>query len=103
MEKRFVDKIRGSGGHADIGTAEDGAIVEMKNYNGRLIILKENAIYEMVFADSIDPDRTNQNLSPTIHKLIITKDTGSPIVCKIFISAKTLFNNYHIIEGVNYF
>ena len=29
MEKRLVDKIRESGGHADIGTAEEGAIVEI--------------------------------------------------------------------------
>lgn len=101
MEKRLIDKIRGSGGHADIGTAEDGAIVEMKNYDGKLIILKEKAIYEMIFADSIDPDRTNENLAPTIHKLIINKGADSPIVCKTFISAKTLFNNDHIIEEVN--
>ena len=101
MERRLVDKIRESGGHADIGTAEDGAIVGMKNYDGRLIILKEKAIYEMVFADSIDPDRTNENLAPTIHKLIIDKGADSLIVCKTFISAKTLFNNDHIIEEVN--
>ena len=65
MEKRFVDKIRESVGHADIGTAEDGAIVEMKNYNGRLIILKENAIYEMVFR--FHRSRQNQPKSFTDH------------------------------------
>lgn len=101
MDKRLIDKIRESGGHADIGTAEEGAIVEMKNYDGRLIILKEKAIYEMVFADFIDPDRTNEYLSPTIHKLIINKGADSPIVCKTFIIAKTLFNNDNIIEEVN--
>jgi len=72
-EKRPIDRKRESGGHADIGSEEDGAIVEMKNIGGRLLIIKERSIYEMVMADDIDPERTNINLPTTIHKLIIDK------------------------------
>ena len=75
QEKKLVDKIRESSGQTEIGTDEDGAILEMKNYNGKVIIIKEKAIYELVFADDIDPERTNENLSPTINKLIVNKDT----------------------------
>ena len=100
-EKKLVDRIRDYGGQAEIGTREDGAILEMKNYNGKLIIIKEKAIYELIFADEIDPDRTNENLAPTINKLIINKGAESSIVCKTFITAKTLFNNDHIIQSIN--
>lgn len=90
-EKRPIDRIRDSGGHADIGTLEDGAIIEMKNIGGRLLIIKERAIYEMVMADTIDPERTNINLPTTIHKLIIDKGTESETVSRTLLTAMTLF------------
>jgi hypothetical protein len=100
-EKRSIDRIRELGGSANIGTIEDGAIVEMRNIGGRLLIIKERSIYEMVLADSIDPQRTNINLPPTIHKLIIDKGTESEIVAKTFLTAKTLFKPEYIIDTVN--
>lgn len=101
QEKKLVDKIRESSGQTEIGTDEDGAILEMKNYNGKVIIIKEKAIYELVFADDIDPERTNENLSPTINKLIVNKGAESKIVSKTFITAKTLFNNDHIMQSIS--
>lgn len=100
-EKRPIDRIRDSGGYADIGTIEDGAIVEMKNFGGRLLIIKERSIYEMSFADSIDPQRTNISLPPTIHKLIIDKGTESETVSRTFMTAKTLFRPEYIIKAVD--
>ncbi len=100
-EKRLVDRIRESGGHTDIGTGEDGAIVEIKNIGGRLLIIKERSIYEMVFADTIDPERTNINLPPTIHKLVIDKGTESETVSRTFITAKTLFKPEYILGSIN--
>jgi hypothetical protein len=76
-EKKPIDRIRESSGHANIGTEEDGAILEMINIGGRMIVIKERSIYEMVFADTIDPERTNINLPATIHKLVINKGTES--------------------------
>lgn len=95
-DKRPIDRIRESGGHADIGTNEDGAIMEMQNVGGRLLIIKERSIYEMVFADTIDPQRTNINLPPTIHKLIIDKGTESETVARTFLTAKTIFRPQYI-------
>ncbi len=100
-DKRPIDKIRDSGGHADIGTEEDGAIIEMKNIGDRLLIIKERAIYEMVFADSIDPERTNINLPPTIHKLIIDKGTESEVVSRILLTAKTIFKSEYFPDNIN--
>jgi hypothetical protein len=53
-KKRPVDLIRDRGGSADIGTSEDGAIMEMENIAGRLLIIKERSVYELIMADDID-------------------------------------------------
>jgi hypothetical protein len=100
-EKRPIDRIRESGGHADIGTIEDGAIMDMQNVGGRLLIIKERSIYEMIFADTIDPQRTNINLPPTIHKLIIDKGTESETVARTFLTAKTIFKPDYLPSTIN--
>lgn len=100
-EKRPIDRIRDSGGYADIGTPEDGAIIEMKDIAGRLIIIKERSIYEMVFADTIDPERKNINLPPTIHKLIIDKGTESEVVARTLLTAKTIFKPEYLVDTID--
>ena len=57
--KRPIDVKRERGGSADIGSAEDGAIVEMYSIRTRLLIIKERAVYELRLADDIDPNREN--------------------------------------------
>jgi hypothetical protein len=91
-EKRPIDIKRESGGMADIGTKEDGAIKQMIKIGERLIILKEKSIYEFMMADDIDPERTNIKLPNNIHKLIIDQGSESEMVSKIFLTANTLFN-----------
>ena len=100
-EKRPIDRKRESGGQADIGTEEDGAIVEMKNIGGRLLIIKERSIYEMVMADTVDPDRTNINIPNSHHKLIIDKGTESETVSRTLLTALTLFRPEYIINSVD--
>jgi len=100
-DKRPIDKKRESGGYIDVGTKEDGAIVEMKNIGGRLIIIKERSIYEMVMADTVDPERTNIHLPPMIHKLIINKGADSETVSRTFLTAKTLFSPEFISNTIN--
>jgi hypothetical protein len=100
-EKKPIDRIRESSGHANIGTEEDGAILEMINIGGRMIVIKERSIYEMVFADTIDPERTNINLPATIHKLVINKGTESETVSRIFLTAKTIFKTEYLRDGIN--
>ena len=100
-EKRHIDRIRESSGSAQIGSEEDGAIIEMKTFGDRLLIIKERAIYEMIFADAIDPDRTNIHLPPTIQKLIIDKGTESETVARTFLTAKALFQEEYISNAVD--
>lgn len=100
-EKRPIDRKREFGGRADIGTEEDGAIIEMKNIGGRLLIIKERSIYEMVMADTVDPGRTNINLPNSIHKLIIDKGTESETVSRTLLTAMTLFRPEYILNSVD--
>lgn len=100
-EKKPIDQIRESSGHAEIGSIEDGAIIEMKNIGGRMLIIKEKSIYEMVMADDIDPERTNINLPPTIQKLIIDKGAESEIVSRTLLTAMTLFRSENILKHVD--
>ncbi len=100
-KKRPIDKKRESGGYTDIGTLEDGAIVEMKEIAGRFLIIKERSIYEMIFADKIDPARTNINLPNTIHKLIIDKGTESELVARTLLTAKTVFKKEYLNDRIN--
>jgi len=100
-EKKPIDRKRESGGYADIGSKEEGAIMEMRDIGGRALIIKERAIYEMVMADTIDPKRTNINLPTTIQKLIIDKGTESEIVSRTLLTAMTLFNKDYIVDAID--
>lgn len=100
-EKRPIDRIRDSGGYADIGTKEDGAIIKSINIGDRLLIIKERSIYEMVMADNIDPKRTNINLPPMIHKLIIDKGTESETVSRTLLTAMNLFKPECILSSID--
>lgn len=90
-DKRPIDVKRESSGMADIGTQEDGAIIEMYDLNGRLIIIKEKAIYELIMADKIDPERKNIELPKSIQRLVINQGAHSELVSRTFLTAKTLF------------
>ena len=95
-ERKPIDIKRESAGSFTIGTEQDGAIVEMFNFDGKLICIKERAIYEFMFADKIDPERTNINLHPNAQKLIINQGTESELVSRIFITAKRLLKKEYL-------
>lgn len=90
-DKRPIDRKRESAGMANIGTKEDGAIIETTKIGERLIVIKEKSIYEFMMADEIDPERTNIKLPNNIHKLIINQGSESELVSRVFLTAKTLF------------
>jgi hypothetical protein len=91
IDKSEIDRKRNQGGTAEIGSKEDGAILQMQKIGERLFVIKERSIYEFIMADDIDPDRTNIHLPNNMHKRIINQGTESEIVSRIFITAKTLF------------
>ena len=100
-EKRPIDKKREAGGMADIGSAEDGAILELTKIGKRLIAIKERAIYELMMADDVDPERTNLNLPKSIHKLIIDQGADSETVSRVFLTAKTLFKKEYFSDDTD--
>lgn len=99
--KSEIDRVRNSAGSARIGSEEDGAIIEMKDINGRILVIKERSIYEMFMADTIDPNRTNINLPSSIQKLIIDKGSESETVSRILLTAMTLFRPENILDFVD--
>jgi hypothetical protein len=101
MEKQPIDKIRNSGGSIEIGSIEDGAIIQMKEINGRLFVIKEKSIYEIIMADVVDPERTNIKLPPMSQKLIIDKGSDSEVVSKILLTAINLFSSDHILDSID--
>lgn len=90
-DKTDIEIKRNSGGVADIGTEEDGAIIDTFNLNEKIIIIKERALYEFMLADYVDPERTNILIPNSIQKLIIKQGCESEMVCRTFLTAKNLF------------
>ena len=89
-DRRPIDIKRDSSGSADIGTEQDGAILEMYNLDGKLIVIKEFALYEFMTADTVDPDRTNISLPNNIQRLLVNQGADSELVSRTFLTTKTL-------------
>ncbi len=100
-EKRSIDIKRESGGSAHIGTTEDGAITDMFGLSGKLVIVKENSIYELINADDVDPNRENPDLPKDIQRKVLDLGSSSEIVCRTLITAKGLFKKYYIVGRVD--
>jgi hypothetical protein len=98
---RPIDIARDSGGAADIGTEEEGAVVEMIEVDGAFIIVKERAMYEFMLADKVDPKRENPKLALHIQQRILDRGSEDEIVCKTFLTGKRLFNKNRYPETIN--
>jgi hypothetical protein len=96
-EKRDMDieKKRNRGGSADIGTNEDGGIVEMININDHVIMVKEKSIYQLVLADTMDPKRERPDLPPSVHTKLLDQGADDPFVARVFLTAKAVFDPNH--------
>jgi hypothetical protein len=89
-DKKPVDVKRERGGRVDIGSKDDGGIMEMYNMGGRMLVIKERAIYELRLADDIDPERAYPNLPKSTQKLILPLGTESEIFSRTFLTARRL-------------
>lgn len=92
--RKEVDKLRKSNYTIEIGTIEEGLIYDMF-IGQRKLFIKENATYELKFADDIDPHRINPDLPPNTLVLILPLGSKSEIFSKIFLTAARLFNCKH--------
>lgn len=91
-EKSQVDRLRESGGMMEIGTADDSsAITAMLSLGDILYTIKENGIYAIKLADSIDPKRINPNI-PNVQQRVLNYGSEFQIVGQTLLTARKLFN-----------
>ncbi len=101
LDKRPIDIVRESGGQFDVGTKDEGAIIDSVNIGKSLLIIKENAIYELITADNVDPQRTNIQLPKMITRLIANKGTLSETISRTLLTAISLFKPEYILKSID--
>lgn len=90
-EKRPIDCLRESAKKMEVGTADDSsAITEMIPIGDVLYIVKENGIYAVKLADSIDPKRLNPDIPNTQQRVLIC-GSASELVARTLLTANILF------------
>jgi hypothetical protein len=99
--ERRIDRIRGSAGMFTIGDKNDGAVKSLAAIGGRLFAIKEKAIYNVSFADDIDPERTRDDIPNTVQKVF---DVGSDdeIVIRLLLTGIELFKKDRLVESIDY-
>lgn len=102
MEKRPVDLKRESGGHVDVGTGDDGGIIEMFTIGKKFLVIKEKSVYELLLADDIDPKRENQNLPHATQRLVLNVGTESEIFCRTFLTARKLLKEEYYTLNIDF-
>lgn len=93
--KSRIDQIRDGASSMIVGDDTDGAIKGMVSVADQyLYVIKEHAIYRVLLADEIDPERTNASI-PDSSQRIASAGSTSEIVGRSFLTANTLFNVSH--------
>lgn len=90
MEKRQIDIKRDSGGQTIIGSEADGAVTDLFEFDGKLLAVKTKAIYELILADKVDPQRENFNLPTDIQRCVLNFGSESELVSRILLMSKIL-------------
>jgi hypothetical protein len=93
-QKRAIDRLRESAGSMEIGSADDGPI-SLVGVGERLLIAMKTEVYEVKFADKVDPERTNPNIPNTKQK-VLAIGVDSPLLGRTLLTAKVLFNKAYL-------
>ncbi|SHM89889.1 hypothetical protein SAMN05216524_10421 [Mucilaginibacter sp. OK098] len=91
-----VNDKRTKSGHFEVGDGDDGAIMEMKDMQGKMLVIKERAIYEVSFADTIDPKREYPDLPANVQKKLIDLGTESQLASKTYLMALKMMKPEYI-------
>jgi len=86
-----INRYRESGGVISVGSEDEGQIDLVITVNGKMIVLKENAVYEIITADQIDPGRSTLEIPKMNQRLVIDLGTKTLIVSKTILAAHVLF------------
>lgn len=73
-----IDKIRSSGGLAEVDSKEDGGVVDMLSIGDRLIVIKDHSVYELLMADTVETERKTAKIPQLIQKKLIKKSPDEP-------------------------
>lgn len=88
--KRPIDKKRESAGSFKVTTDDDSSpIVASVIVGDRMLIVKELGVYELKFADQIDPERVNPDVPNTVQKVLSLGST-SDLVARTILLAEHL-------------
>ncbi len=92
--KSAIGKLRDGAGAFEISTPEDQTAISgmISIKDERLLIVKGQGIYEVQFADRIDPKRTNINVPNTIQK-VLPYGSDHEWVGRILLTANELFKD----------
>ncbi len=90
--KRPIDLKRESAFSGTVGADGEGKLTEFFNIGCALLMIKEDAIYQLQLADQIDPGRTNIDI-PHAQQKLYAVGSSSEVVGRILITAKYLFEN----------
>ncbi len=101
-KKRPIDKLRDGAGAFEIKTQDDETAISGMISIGdeRLLIIKGKGIYEIKFADHIDPKRTNINVPNTIQK-VLPYGSDDPWVGSVLLTAVELLKKSIIGEQID--
>lgn len=89
-KKRPIDQRRGSAGSMTVGFDDEGKIAGFLKFGDeRLLIIKEKAIYEVMLADKVDPERVNEKI-PNVQQRIFNVGSTDKTVQAILIQTSKL-------------
>ena len=88
-----IHRKRSSSGAMDVGTPEEGSINQFLKIGERIFAVKNSAIYEIIQADDIDPQRTNINVPIMGQQLFLDHGLDSELVCRILLTADILLKS----------
>ena len=99
-EKDLIGKIRNLTFTTNVD-AKAGVPKDAFKIGDQVIAVYENSIYELIFAETIDPKRNISDLPPMFPKLIFEKGANSNIVSKVLLTAKTVFQQCYFQDHIN--
>ncbi len=99
--KRPIDKLRDGAGSFDLSTHDDNSEISgMITVAGRLFAVKGKGIYEIKFADQLDPERTNIGTPNTVQQ-VLSFGSDHPWVGAVLLTANNLFKSTYLSKEVD--
>lgn len=96
---RPIDRVRDGAGMLTVGTQTDGVLTGMIALSDVAFMVKERAIYRLLMADDVDPDRENINI-PNSVQLALAAGSDSDLVARTLLTADELFPNTYFADAV---